>query len=263
MEDSALLRNRNYVDVSQSEVVTVGPSSVGEPENNLASHSWPNIVEKAKAIVVRKTSHPFLLNSRRGGRTQAPLTYEGVVNALASKAYNTVALVIRFGWECGFMLVQEVTALMTLVCSFVQAAPKEEKGKLRIAGALCGRQDDQELMELMENQTQILLDINKFLREELAMVKEERDAAEKMISRMEKTCRDAIGKQCEHIGTHSIFDLLYGAGASQAAFGAGGIDLGSDACKVSRGDIDDEDSAAPRPFYGPINKPVSWVKFSS
>lgn len=48
-------------------------------------------------------------------------------------------------------------------------------------------------------------------------IKEERDTAEQMISRIERKCREALQQQADSIEIHVLFDLLFGAGAAEVS----------------------------------------------
>ena len=50
-------------------------------------------------------------------------------------------------------------------------------------------------------------------------IKEERDTAEQMVSRIEKKCREAIAQEVDSVETHVLFDILFGAGSSNVSAG--------------------------------------------
>ncbi|GAV02311.1 hypothetical protein RvY_12896 [Ramazzottius varieornatus] len=220
---------------SQSETAALAPASAfPEP-----SRSLPNVaVEEPLCIdresLSRRSSRPFKLNEeepakkkeagtkgkeedkQQDGKKGGAGRKEGVASWTLTKGQQIVHDTLNCVWECGTALVHDVASLVEPVRSYFH--PKE-KPEATTGGRLRLRSGDEELMALMENQTQTLLEINKFLREELVTIKEERDIAEQMVSRIERKCREALQQKMDSIEIHVLFDLLFGAGAAEVTFG--------------------------------------------
>lgn len=207
---------------SQSDTAALlSPSATPEISRSLPNVTTDDPGSRKNTTLTRRPSRPFKLNKETDDEKKNDCKKkdgkhaEGVANWAVTKGQKVVSETFNCIWECGTALVHDVASLVEPVCSYFH--PKD---KVSIGGSrqrLCS--DNEELMALMENQTQTLLEINKFLREELVTIKEERDTAEQMVSRIEKKCREAIAQEVDSVETHVLFDILFGAGSSNATFG--------------------------------------------
>ncbi|XP_055341050.1 uncharacterized protein LOC129590083 isoform X2 [Paramacrobiotus metropolitanus] len=199
--------------MENTESASANPSTGGQGKHGkdtLAGDSYTNSPQKLREAALHRTnSHPFFVNGAEGkSEFDRFATRNRLLNWIANGLFAIVSALCHYGWQILHVLLNPLVAFITTIFPVLEETEAPDGSRTKRLRAIRG-DDDEELITLMETQTQTLLEINKFLREELLLIKEERDAAEQIIAKVEHHCREAMTKH-EKVIAQDLLNMLYG-----------------------------------------------------